>query len=255
MNYFLNRLEKSRVNFAVISGILADLDVSPDKNDPILDIGCGMGTLVYVFRQQGYRAFGADLRDDFAACLGKLEAEHLLFGDSDILRTITHSPYRLPFPDEQFRFICSQQVLEHVHDKDTFFAESARVLKPGGLALHVFPPRWCPIEGHSYVPFASVFQGERYLRFWAWLGIRNSYQKNLRYREAAARNARYLAEQTSYLPRKAVGRSARRYFSEVRHVEHLFLKYRLPGGKVWAKVPGIPLLAGSLVMQALLLKK
>lgn len=42
----------------------------------------------------------------------------------------------LTFPDESFDLVITQDVLEHVFDPETAFAEIARVLKPGGA--HVF---------------------------------------------------------------------------------------------------------------------
>ena len=45
----------------------------------------------------------------------------------------------------------SQQVLEHVTDEviDAYYAEEARILRPGGLAYHQLPHRWGPYDSHS----------------------------------------------------------------------------------------------------------
>jgi len=40
-----------------------------------------------------------------------------------------------PLADETFDVVTSNQVFEHLHDTDTFIAESRRVLRPGGLLL------------------------------------------------------------------------------------------------------------------------
>lgn len=47
---------------------------------------------------------------------------------------------RLPFADASFDVVASAGVLEHVRDIEAVSAETARVLKPGGLAWHSFGP-------------------------------------------------------------------------------------------------------------------
>lgn len=48
----------------------------------------------------------------------------------------------LPFPDASFDVVFSIYVLEHVADPESFSAEIARVLRPGGVALGLTPNRW-----------------------------------------------------------------------------------------------------------------
>jgi ubiquinone/menaquinone biosynthesis C-methylase UbiE len=48
----------------------------------------------------------------------------------------------LPFEDGQVQLIASRAVLEHVPDVDAFFGHAARVLAPGGLAIHLIPSRY-----------------------------------------------------------------------------------------------------------------
>ena len=58
----------------------------------------------------------------------------------------------LPFPDSSIRLILSDQTLEHVFDYRPVFAEQARVLEPGGVAIHSFPRGSCLIEPHTKIP-------------------------------------------------------------------------------------------------------
>lgn len=46
---------------------------------------------------------------------------------------------KLPFPDAAFDVVFSSNVLEHVEDVPGLLAESARVLRPGGVMIHVLP--------------------------------------------------------------------------------------------------------------------
>lgn len=43
----------------------------------------------------------------------------------------------LPYPDHRFDWVISDQVLEHVQDPRVAVQESHRVLKPGGIAIHM----------------------------------------------------------------------------------------------------------------------
>jgi SAM-dependent methyltransferase len=48
----------------------------------------------------------------------------------------------LPFHDAEVDLLVSRSVLEHLPDVETFVAHSARVLRPGGYSIHVFPGRY-----------------------------------------------------------------------------------------------------------------
>ena len=71
----------------------------------------------------------------------------------------------LPFADNTFDFVFSDQVLEHVQDHNLAFAEIARVMKPGGISLHIFPARLKPTEAHVFVPLGGVMQSRWWLTF------------------------------------------------------------------------------------------
>jgi ubiquinone/menaquinone biosynthesis C-methylase UbiE len=50
----------------------------------------------------------------------------------------------LPFADSEADMIVSRSVVEHLASLDAFLATSARVLKPGGAFVHLFPGRFAP---------------------------------------------------------------------------------------------------------------
>src|SRR5712692_803886 len=129
----------------------------------ILDFGCGEGEMVYQWRNLGFNAFGVDIK--------------LTMQDAFLRLIPNEGKYRIPFEDETFDFIFSNQVLEHVKNLPNALSEMYRVLKAGGFSLHFFPPRLKPIEPHILVPFAGVFQAYPWLLFWSLLGVRNSFQK------------------------------------------------------------------------------
>lgn len=124
--------------------------------------------------------------------------EGLIPTDEELFYTLDVDNYALPFEDNTFDCIISFYVFEHVQNWQQALAEIQRVLKPGGACLHIFPSKYCPVEPHLFVPFGGVIQSRAYLTLWAYLGIKNSYQKQLSRREVAAENIRYLSTCTTY---------------------------------------------------------
>jgi SAM-dependent methyltransferase len=54
---------------------------------------------------------------------------------------------RMPFPEGSFDIVATAAVLEHVQNLDSISRETARVLKPGGLAWHSFGPLYFSFGG------------------------------------------------------------------------------------------------------------
>ncbi len=252
---FEERLRTANVHLKRLESFWASKDRTPAADTPILEFGCGSGALVYACRSKGYRAFGVDVEDSFASCDTRLGADGLRGGDDAILRVLQRDPYRVPFPDGFFGFLSSHQVLEHVKNLDVVLSETARVLRPGGISVHIFPARWRPLEGHTFVPFAGVIQQEGYLKFWARCGIRNEFQRGLDFRDTAQRNFEYLRSHTSYPPRKQIERLARKHFSKVSYVTDVVLRHSLGRFGAAASLPGASWLCRSFVTVALVLEK
>lgn len=161
--------------------------------------------------------------------------------DQEYIRSIDTNSYRLPFPDATFDYVISCQVLEHVQDYSTVLAELARVTKKSGVGYHEFPSRYRLIEGHIYVPLASIIRYPLWLRFWAQLGIRNEYQQGLTAKETAKLNREYLTTRTNYLSKSAISRHAGAWFGECAYVEPVYVRHTRVGRKI-ASVPFAPLL-------------
>ena len=105
----------------------------------------------------------------------------------------------MPFPDDYFDFVNTDQVVEHVQNHGAFFKELHRVLKPGAISLHIFPPKFIPIEPHVYVPFAGLIRDGWWLWLWAALGVRKQEQKNMPLKQVVQDNREYLLKKTNYL--------------------------------------------------------
>lgn len=113
------------------------------KSTPkILDYGSGGGqTVIYLLLS------GLDVK---GVCIGKNSegnnlSEKLGFGQ----RFWTYDTKKLPFENECFDIVYSEQVLEHVLDLDSYYSEAQRVLRPGGIAYFSFPQRMIPYDAHT----------------------------------------------------------------------------------------------------------
>ncbi len=197
--------------------LLSDLSYELAPQSTILDFGCGVGNTVLELRRDGYDAYGCDILFPSNVNADLVRTNHL--------RIIAKRPYRIPFGDNFFDFVSSWQVLEHVRNYETVFSEFYRILKPGGVGLHIFPPRYALIEPHTYIPFGGVMQNEWWLAMWAFLGVRNSYQKNLRAKEVVERNSRYLQLHTNYLTKSEIVDYVMPFFKNYKFCELLAFKH------------------------------
>ena len=90
----------------------------------VMDLGCGAGDSVDVFRsvEPAVRWVGVDIEESpEVAARTRTDAEFVTFDGR-----------RLPFEDASFDLVYCKQVLEHVDHPRDLVREAARVLKPGG---------------------------------------------------------------------------------------------------------------------------
>jgi SAM-dependent methyltransferase len=157
----------------------------------VLDFGCGSGQLVRELSAFGYTVYGCDvvLDDDNKS-------------EKGLLRKIEIQPYKLPYENNQFDIVVSTSVLEHAQNTEECFQEIARVLKPGGYALHLLPGKfYLPTEPHIFVPLVSWFWPRCpnwWLALWAFLGIRNEFQKGLSWKQTYSQNKSYVKKNLCY---------------------------------------------------------
>jgi len=244
----MNKVER----FQFKCHLLDSLDQSLEKGADILDLGCGAGDLVKVMRDQGYKGYGCDLsfkvggHTDDLASLG-------------YLRKMSVDDFCLPFDDGSFDFVTSDQVFEHIQDHDFAISEIKRVLKPGGIALHIFPPPLILIEPHVFVPFGAIFQNKAWLFLWALLGIRTGFQNKTTYKEAAKENFKYLENKTNYLSKKNIERMLQKYAFQYYFCEREMLAHYSSRTRVLMRfnkvIPIFPWLCRTFVSRALFMKK
>jgi SAM-dependent methyltransferase len=97
----------------------------------IVDVGGGRRCTFSKYRPAGTWLVAVDLTED--AMAGNTDVDERVVAD-----VVADD---LPFEDTSVDIICSRSVLEHLTDVDGFVRHSARVLKPGGYSIHLFPGR------------------------------------------------------------------------------------------------------------------
>jgi len=120
----------------------------------ILDAGSGIGgTARCIASERGCHVTGVDLTPDFAAVARELTAR---VGLDDLCEFHTGSVLNLPFTDGLFDGAVTFHVAMNIADREKFYAELARVLRPGGT-LCVFDVMKGPKPGMLYpVPWAET---------------------------------------------------------------------------------------------------
>lgn len=107
---------------------------SLQKDDKLLDIGCGRAEFLKGFINLGVKGYAVDqsvLAEKYCP-----EAE---------LRISDIENEGIPYPDDFFDVVYSKSVIEHFHYPERLFKEMFRILKPGGLAITL-----CPAWEYNY---------------------------------------------------------------------------------------------------------
>ena len=119
---------------------LAMIQQWSDLNGRVLDNGCGLGTYLEAFGRTNPAAerFGLEIEFDRAMVALK-HADGIALGVGEFL----------PFADNSFDAILSNEVIEHVADDRAYVTEMVRVSKPAGRMFIFCPNRWYPVEQHG----------------------------------------------------------------------------------------------------------
>lgn len=110
----------------------------------VLEVGCGSGHLTRRLAERGIDIVGIDANPQAGA-----------IAHSDLVRTMRAEA--LEFDDDEFDAIVSIHAIEHIPALEVALSEMARVLKPDGQALFVYPAE--PIMGLYAIPTSVILHG------------------------------------------------------------------------------------------------
>jgi ubiquinone/menaquinone biosynthesis C-methylase UbiE len=103
------------------------------SSDYVLDVGCGLGgTTRYLACQYGCRVEGLDLTEEYIH-IGKRLTD--MVGLSDRVSLTCGNALKLPYNKDIFDVVWTEHVQMNIEDKQGFYREISRVLKPGGHFL------------------------------------------------------------------------------------------------------------------------
>jgi ubiquinone/menaquinone biosynthesis C-methylase UbiE len=127
----LDRGKEQRGNLRANLDFLARTNLLK-PGDRILEIGCGIGTVVAELTGQGYDATGTDISQV------AIEYGRAKYGN---VRLEVQPAEELPYADETFDAVLSFDLFEHIARIDRHVGEVHRVLKPSGHYLFETPNR------------------------------------------------------------------------------------------------------------------
>lgn len=116
----------------------------------ILDLGCGNGISARELNQAGYDVVGTDISPLFLEDACKWENERLKYQVCDVLE--------LPYADESFDVICSNELIEHLPDVETALSEMVRVVRSGGKVILSGPNLCSPIT--PFIDWVRLIRGK-----------------------------------------------------------------------------------------------
>jgi 2-polyprenyl-3-methyl-5-hydroxy-6-metoxy-1,4-benzoquinol methylase len=96
-----------------------------DKNQKVLDLGCGTGSFIKLLNQKNKEVEGLEISQK-AAQIGQKKGLKIKIAD-------LHQTF--PYSKNTFDTITAGEIIEHIYDTDFFLEEIKRILKPNGFLI------------------------------------------------------------------------------------------------------------------------
>jgi SAM-dependent methyltransferase len=191
----------------------------------VLDYGCGAGQIVKKALDAGFDAYGVEefyeggSYEEDAKKTGMLGARIL-----ELKKGI------IPFPNQNFDVVISNQVFEHIDDYTLALSEIDRVLKPAGIFINIFPSVGVWREGHIGIPFAHWFKKGSQVRFYYVTLVRTLglgfHKKDKSIKQWAVDQLDWIDKWTFYKPISEIERNFARYFT-ITYYDADYILFRL----------------------------
>lgn len=137
------------------------------KEQKVLDLGCGRGEFVLAGLEDGYDVFGVDVQKQYVDTHWKMDQkleQHCIYYDGE----------HIPFPSNFFSHVYSWFVLEHISNLAEVLRETSRVTTKGGtIILFAQDARTC-YEGHANIPWLP-FMPKYLIQDWLRIFGKESY--------------------------------------------------------------------------------
>ena len=152
----IRRLEKIYRYHLLNYEISKVIKAAKSKTGRLLDMGCGSGDRLDIFRQLGFEAYGIEISRS-AEYARKHLGLNVLHGDL----------FKAKFPESYFDIITLYNVLEHTHNPKKVIGELHRILKEGGivaiqvpntnsLQFKLFQKRWAAVDVPRHLYYFNV---------------------------------------------------------------------------------------------------
>lgn len=112
--------------FPCVTKLLRDLP----KGASVLDLGCGNGTFISLFRDRGWKLYGTDFSPT------GIEIARATFPEIDFFLADSSAPTgEILTRVGQVDAIISTEVIEHLYDPRSFLRNAHALVKPGGVVI------------------------------------------------------------------------------------------------------------------------
>lgn len=118
--------------------------VAITEDDRVLEVGCGQGHLTKALVERGIDIVGIDANPQAAEVAGTDRVRYMLAES-------------IEFDEASFDVVLSVHAIEHIPPLEKALEEMARVLKPGGRAVFIYPAE--PIQGLYAIPTSVILHG------------------------------------------------------------------------------------------------
>ncbi len=143
--------------------LVRNLSTKKDKKDiKILDWGCGNGNLVKFLNDHGYDCYGLEIVSN-----KKIKSQLDSNNDKNLIDKIffISDDNITKFQSNYFDIVITNQVLEHMSNKNGFIEELKRILRIGGFSYNILPAKFRFIEVHLKMPFVHWFPKNVYRKY------------------------------------------------------------------------------------------
>jgi SAM-dependent methyltransferase len=105
--------------------------IRSEPRGPLLDVGCGRGTLLYLAREEGWEVSGIEINVELAN-----------FVNQELnIRCFQGSLFDVEVPLNHYRVLTLFDVLEHIYEPVKTLQRCREILRPGGIVV-VKSPHW-----------------------------------------------------------------------------------------------------------------